>query len=215
MRADDDTAAMTPLALALAVAATTDEVSKPDYRYRLDYQSLTVTVLAEVDLRAPESERLTVLSTELAESEKAERLEAVIADLERGAAEGYWCSKLLKSVPGDARLIAQVGELATYEFDPMPTGDRNDDFLKNLSGEISINQHTGAVVRFELSAPEPFRQALVAKITDFELSTQCQPAPDGRYFAGDFRMRLQGSAAFREFKDEVSRRLTILEASAR
>ena len=207
--AADDDAVTSPLALALGTAAINDS-SASDYRYRLDYQSLTIKVHAEVDPRAPDGERLEILDSELAESEKAERLDTVIADIERGAAQGYWCSALLKSVPADASLLSHAAQLATYEFDPIPTGDRNDDFLENLVGEVSIDPQSGVVRSFRLRAPKPFRQALIARITEFELNTECQPAPDGRYFASDFRMHIRGSAAFRDFEDEVVRRLTIL-----
>ena len=213
IKADDDAVSMSPLALAFS-AARLEEALTSDYRFGLDYRSQTVTIRAEVDPAAPEGLRLEVVTAQLAESEDAQRLEAVKADLERGAAEGYWCSALLKSVPEDARLVTQSDDQATYAFDPLPSGDRNDGFLENLTGEISVSRLTGTVHSFRLTAPKSFRQALVAKISEFELSTQCSASPDGRNFASDFQMSIKGSAAFRQFADEVVRRLEILESPA-
>ncbi len=197
------------LALAFS-AAEAEPTAVAVHSYELDYRSDNVALTAHVYPRDAAGARLKVLSEELLADADADALERVRADLETAAERGFWCSQLLRSVPSDARQIRSSEESVVYEFDPQPTGDRNDSFVANLVGEISINPHSGAVQRFRLSAPKPFRQALVAKIKEFDLTTHCSPGPDGRYFASDFVMSIRGSAAFREFSDDVRRTLKIL-----
>jgi hypothetical protein len=207
--ADDDRAA-TPLALAYAAADAAESLTSR-YHYALDYTSLAVQLTATVDPTAAAGTRLEITSSKLSEDAKPEQLDKVIADLERTAPNEYWCSAMMKGVPPDAELVGESEDLAVYRFNPAPTGNSNDGFMANLVGEISIDRKSGAVRSFNLSAPKPFRQALIAKIREFELTTRCESAPDGRTYASGFNMRISGSAAFRGFKDNVVRGLKIIQ----
>lgn len=210
---DDSFTPATPLALAYSLAAA-EETGLSGYRYALDYRSLSVELDAIVDPLAGEGSRIEIRNSSLAEGVKAERLDSVVADMDRLAPQEFWCARMLKSVPENAELVQQTEKSATYRFEPQPTGSPNDGILEFLTGEIGIDRNSGAVLNFSLSAPEPFRQAVIAKIRSFELRTECEPAPDGRHYAKEFHMNLSGSAAFKGFEDRVVRRVAVIGADS-
>ncbi len=176
--------------------------------FELTYQADETSMSAQVDTARPEGKRVTVNSSTVEDEDEQERL---VKEMDRAAGRGYWCDDVLDGVPEDARVLAQTDTTVTYAFAPQPTGERNDAVLEHLDGEIGLDRASAQVVSYRLTAPKPFRQALVAKITTFEMAMDCVPAPNGRTFAASFEMSVQGSAAFKKFSQAFSRQLKLIE----
>lgn len=183
----------------------------PVYSYRMAFSTSRVSMEADVEPWRAEGKRLHVLSSS---ADDEDDLERAIEEADKTAARGYWCGEVLLGVGNDARRFANDARSVSYRFQPQPTGSRNDSILEHLTGEVRINRATAGVEYYRLHAPNPFRQALVAKINTFSITMECSPTPGGPYFAHNFAMSLSGSAAFRKFDEAVTRSLTLLGAPA-
>ena len=183
-------------------------VAAQHHEFELTYMADAVRMTARIDTAQPEGGRVAVKTSNLDDQGDYER---IVEEMDRAAGRGYWCDEMLKGVGDDAKVLSRTADSVTYTFAPQPTGARNDAVLEHLEGEISLDAETAQVVGYRLTAPKPFRQALVAKINTFEMVMACAPAPNGRTFASNFEMTLQGSAAFRKFSQAFTRSLRLVK----
>ena len=181
--------------------------SDQHHSFALTYAAEGVQITTTVDTGQPEGERVMVQSSELQDDGEYDR---IVKEMDRSAGRGYWCDEMLQGVSEDAEVMARTADTVTYIFTPQPTGARNDAILEHMEGKITFNTGTAQIVDYQMAAPKPFRQALVAKITRFEMQMDCEPAPGGRTYSSGFRMDMAGSAAFKKFDQAFSRTLEII-----
>ena len=201
-----------------AQAAETDPLSRaraagpgPDndhHQFALTYEADETQITAVIDTGKPEGDRVTVQTSKLQDDGEYER---ILEEMERAAGRGYWCDEMLKGVGNDAKIVSRSETTVSYAFKPQPTGARNDGVLEHLQGKITLDTETAQVVSYHMTAPEPFRQAFVAKITKFDMKMDCRPTPDGRTYNSAFEMEMAGSAAFKKFAQAFKRKLELIK----
>ena len=215
---------LTPLALFVAFLSCSTSAERTDplmrakaagpgpsgqhHSFALTYTAEGMYITATVDTEKPEGERVKIQSSELQDDGEYDR---IVKEMDRSAGRGYWCDEMLQGVGEDAEVMARTADTVTYTFTPQPTGARNDAVLEHMEGRITLDTDTAQIVDYQMAAPKPFRQALVAKITRFEMRMDCKPAPNGRTYTSDFRMDMAGSAAFKKFDQAFSRTLEIIK----
>ncbi len=183
----------------------------PIYAYEMTYEEGDLLATGKVDPSQPEGERITVYSP--AEEDWSEDFAGGLAEMEAETDGDIWCADFGDLVPEDADLNAETADTATYAFTPKPEDDADGTekkMMKKLDGEIKIAKSDGAVLAFKMSAPKPFKPAIVAKIDTFSMAANCARAPDGRTYVSDFNLDISGSAMMQEFEEQVSRRITAL-----
>lgn len=190
---------------ALLQKAKAQSKDGPLYAFTMEVDDGTNRFTATVDPSRPEGERVVALTPDPAgltgdAARRAERL--------RKETEGdIWCAGLVEDVPDTAKRVSETATSATYAFTPKPADKTSDmaKIAKHLEGRTVIDKASGQVLSFEMSAPRPFKPAMVAKVDRFSLKVACRPAPDGRTHIDSFSMSVAGSAMMQAF-DQTERR---------
>lgn len=164
-----------------------------------------------VDQSRPEGERVIAFTPDPATltgdaARRAERLQARTGG-------DVWCNRFMVNIPANARRIADAAGRATYRFTPQPGPDEDGDIARayrHLEGTAIIDAATGYLHRFTLTAPKPFKPAVVAKVDTFSMDIACAAAPDGRTHVETFRLNLNGSAMMQAFSQTETRQVSIL-----
>ena len=181
------------------------ETGGPIYQYDIEYSTADEMLVARVDPSKAQGERITILSPP--SSKLSADIRDELKDLEANPLEDFWCARVSELVPEDARLKTETQTTATYEFRPLPTPGDPDDakIMKHLIGVVSVSKQDPQVLSLSLSAPRPFKPVWIAKINRFELSLQCDRAPDGRTHMQEFRVSIDGKAALQSFYERERR----------
>lgn len=194
-----------PLRRALAAGPG---ASDDHHRFALTYEADDTRITALIDTGKPEGERVSIQSSEIQDDDEYDR---IVSEMERAAGQGYWCDEMIKGVGDDAKITSRTGTTVTYAFAPQPTGARNDGVLEHMQAEVTLDIASAQVVSYRMVAPNPFRQAIVAKIRKFDMKMGCSPAPGGRTYNSVFEMEVAGSAAFSKFEQAFNRTLELIE----
>lgn len=209
------------LALGTALPASADallakarKVSKegPAYLFDMVFDDGSQKLVFKVDQTKPEGERVVAISPDIAslESEAAQRAERLKSETEGD----IWCSNFTESIPENARRISETASAATYSFTPLPGKDKDmRDVVKHLSGKATLDKATGHILSFEMTAPKPFKPAMVAKVETFNMKVSCKAAPDGRSHIDSFAMSLSGNAMMKAFSQTETRKISNLKAA--
>ena len=130
--------------------------------------------------------------------------------MDKQAKGDIWCAEFGKMVPENAELVSEVNGIASYMLTPQCDPGKKDEvkLMKNLTGTIMIDTVNPAIAGFRMTAPKPFKPAMVAKVDTFDLSVSCDRAPDGRTYAKDFKMSVKGSAMMQSFEEHETRRIS-------
>lgn len=182
------------------------EYKLPDQRkhYRFNMRFTKDDVQAEffVDTSAVNTERVKMKSAH--EKKQKEEIKDKISELQEAPLSEIWCTDFLQFVGADIALVtSRLGEI-TYSFSPTPSEKDDEDdraFLSNMIAYITIDDTTGALLRFEMRNKQAFKPMLLAKITHFEMLAVCRPYLDGLFYVAEFKTEIAGSFAFSSFKE--------------
>lgn len=192
----------TALLFALAAVAAADpSADGPTYIYDLTYESAELKISGTVNPAAPRGERVTNLQP--ARETLAEEVLAEVDQRDESPEDSMWCNNLHETVPDEREVIAETAETETWAFQPLPDAEDPDSakFMKFIRGEMTIAKADNAVLAYHLTAPKPFKPAVVAKVTGFDLRLTCERSPDGRPFAAQSETRISGSAMMQKFDE--------------
>lgn len=182
--------------LSLALKPTSDGAL---YKYDLEYSNLDEKLVARIDPSKRQGERVTVLSSP--QDVMSNDFVETVINLEKNPVDEFWCSNLSDIVPLDAAFMAETDAQVTYKFKPLPDLDDPDDIklMKHLEGHITVSKRDPQVISMSLIAPRPFKPVWIAKVSQFELSIDCDRVPDGRTHMSELRISIVGKAAMQTF----------------
>ncbi len=183
----------------------------PLYSYEMEVDQGGVVAIGKIDPSQPEGSRITVYSP--VEEDWPDGFADGLKEMEAETDGDIWCADFADLVPENAVLQSQTEEQATYAFTPQPDADADSNerkMMKKLKGQITLDKSDGAVLAYSMSAPKPFKPAMVAKINQFAMDVACTRAPDGRTYVQDFSLNIKGSAMMQSFEESVRRKITAL-----
>ena len=194
-----------PLQSALVLSA-----DGPVYAYDMIFKTPEITAVGRVDPSAEEGKRITVTSP--APEDWPEEFAEGLAEMDKDVDGNIWCSQFADTIPASATLQEETGTTARYTFTPIPDpADENDaKIMKHIQGTVVIDTREPAILSYQLTAPKPFKPAVVAKIETFDMRVSCARAPDGRTYVQDMSVHVAGSAMMQSFEEKMSRQITAL-----
>lgn len=197
-----------PAPLVAALNAASDG---PVYAYDMTFESSGVSASGKVDPTQPEGQRITVDSP--AREAWPDGFEEDLEELDTDADGDIWCAGFAENVPDAVTLVEETEQTATYTFVPLPGADADGTdrkVMKKLIGEITVDKTDPAILSFSMTAPKPFKPALIAKIETFDMRIQCARAPDGRTYVEEMNMAVEGSAMGQSFSESAKQAITQL-----
>jgi hypothetical protein len=183
----------------------------PVYAYEMEYTATEVTATGRVDPSQPEGSRIEVISP--VEADWSEDFREGLEEMESETDGDIWCADFAETVPDNAQLVSGTDTTATYAFTPLPEEDADGiekKLMKKIKGSITLDKQDGSILAFNMNLPKPYKPAMVAKISTFNMDAKCARAPDGRTYVSSFNMAIAGSAMMQKFEENVSRRITKL-----
>ncbi|MEP2103130.1 MAG: hypothetical protein ABJP02_06160 [Parasphingorhabdus sp.] len=202
--------AQTPLKRALAAPK-----NGPTYSYDISYVTREMNAAGRINPSRPAGQRLKV--SRPAKSTWTDEFRKAVKEIENGRYKGFWCSEMAKSIPASARLISQTATTATYAFKPLPDPDEkaSKKFVKHLSGRVTVDKKSPAILTYSLTAPKSFKPSILARINKFSLQTSCARAPDGRTYVKSSKVAVAGSALGKSFNEKTTRTHSALRRASR
>ncbi len=194
------TLAQTPLKRALAASK-----SGPVYSYDISYITRKMNAAGRINPTLPAGQQVNV--TRPAKSTWTDEFKKAVKEIEKNNYNGFWCSEMAKSIPASARLISQTPATATYTFRPLPDPDEKASakFVKHLTGRVTVDKNSPAILTYSLSAPKSFKPSILVRINKFDLQTSCARAPDGRTYVKSSKVTVAGSAFGKNFNEKTTR----------
>lgn len=185
-----------PPYLSLALKPTSEGAI---YKYDLEYRDLDEKFVARIDPSKKQGERVALISS--SQDVMGDDFVEALIDLEKNPVDEFWCSNLSDIVPLNAALMAETDAQVTYKFKPLPDLEDPDDIklMEHLEGHITVSKQDPQVLSMSLIAPRPFKPVWIAKISQFELSIDCDRVPDGRTHMSELRISIVGKAAMQTF----------------
>jgi len=179
-----------PLRQALARSA-----SGPVYIYDVHYASPDFSADYRVDPSQPVGARV-IVSTPARESWSLDFIEQV-ADMDEFGRSNFLCSDFASNIPDDARLIYETDLSATYEFEPVPEDEDDEDVFPHLTGQVTVDKLDPAILKFQMVSPKPFKPHWLLFIRRMEMKVSCGRLPDGRTHVKRLSSDVEGTAALK------------------
>ncbi|MGV6801478.1 MAG: hypothetical protein ACWA5L_06100 [bacterium] len=188
----------------LALAQESDgplEKPLPSYIYDMLYEAGELKISATIDPTRQEGQRILNLSPAM--DTLPQQIVEAINHRDQNPEESFWCEGLKKMLPNDRQLLSESADTQTWTFTPVPDQDDKDEqrFMKYIQGKMTIAKKDQEVMAVQLIAPKPFKPAMIAKITDFNLTMECARGPDGRSYVAEMVTHIAGSAAMQKFEN--------------
>lgn len=183
----------------------------PEYRFDVVIESGEEVASGAVDPSAPAGQRLVLKSP--AESSWSDDFKEELNEFDENVQEVLWCQSLLDDAAG-FKTVTRKGESYVYELDLAVNAKEKEEvkFARNVTSEVELSVTDGAVLRYRLHAPKPFRPVMVAKIQRFEVTIECDRSPDGRTYSKEMRADIEGKAMMKSFKETQRRSISNLMA---
>ncbi len=177
----------------------------PTYSYDISYVTSEMNAAGRINPSSPAGQRLKV--SRPAKSNWTDEFKKAVKEIENGRYKGFWCSEMAKSIPASARLLSQTATTATYAFKPLPDPDEkaSKKFVKHLTGRVTVDKKSPAILTYSLTAPKSFKPSVLARINTFNLQTSCARAPDGRTYVKNSEVTIAGSALGKSFNEKTTR----------
>lgn len=182
------------------------------YKFTVKWRTENMQASFSVNPSEPEGRRVTLHSPP--SSDRSSDVTKEMREFESAPMEEFWCSDFLSLVGPDVELISENDRDEVLAFTPRPSpdddqGDRR--FLSQMTARLTLEKATANVRGFEMWNRRTFKPVLIAKVTTFRLSARCAQSPDKRAFVAELESKIEGSIAFKRFKEHELRYITNLE----
>lgn len=185
---------------------------QPLFRHTVFIQEDDFEGLANIDPSLPAGQRIELVSSTMAADDP--ELLALLAEADAQPMSDFWCHDMAEMVPDTVTEVDRDEGSVTYQFSPRPDADADSDdkaFMKNLTGELRIDEQTESVRSFRLFAKSTFRVSLAVKVKFFEMNAVCEPVATGGSRLVESTTRVEARALFKRIEQYELKRISNIE----
>jgi hypothetical protein len=187
----------------------------PTYRHTVFIKEDDFEGTARIDPTQPAGQRVALINATLAADDP--ELAVLLAEADADPMDGFWCHEMAELVPEQVTEVRRSEQTITYGFAPTPGPDSDEDdvkFMKNLTGEIRIDEATQTIASVRLFAKRPFRVSMAVKIKAFDMQATCDALPTGGSRLVESTTRIQARALFRRLEQLEIKRVSDVELAS-
>lgn len=186
--------------LAQAIA---EQAEMPKHSFDVFYEDDGFSATARVDQNQPMGQRLS--NTNPPRDTWPKNFEKQMLEFERDSETKLWCSRFANIIPQDAELVSQDVVSATYQFQPLPEPEDDEDeraLLKHITGLVVVAKERPAILSVTLNAAKSFKPMWFVKVTKLTMSADCTRSESGQTYLSRLASHTEAKVTLKRLVDK-------------